>query len=178
MWHKFPDREVFQEAGADAELIDRLRALSELHIPMLAHGLGSPIPVDRQVPHTLNLSSLEVLLWEELTQADPRVLQAGQTGSTTKSVIQTRSASLPDDEVARRSSWGDLLTAEASLTNLKRLFIKRISLGAGSAENPDQNHALDHSLSELSWSELLKSDVSKASVTELFTREIRLFPTR
>jgi hypothetical protein len=137
---------------------------------MLAHGIAESIPVDRQVADALELPALEALLWEELTRADPRVLEAGRT---VNAVIEMNSASFTDTEVARRSSWGDLLTAEASFTNLKRLLIKEIRLVNPNVGAPELG---EPPLSERTWCELLQSDVSTASVRELLTREIHLFP--
>lgn len=168
---------VFQAPGATASLIDTLRSLSTLHIPMVAHGIERTLPVDRQLADELSLPALEALLWEELTRADPRVLQVVRAEDAE---IETHSASLSDDEVARRSSWGDLLTAEANFTNLKRLLMKEIRLGSArrSGTLSDLGPSVERPLSELTWSELLTSNVSRATLTELLTREIHLFPAR
>lgn len=168
---------VFQAPGATASLVDTLRSLSALHIPMVAHGIEQTLPVDRQLADALSLPALEALLWEELTRADPRVLQVVRVEDAE---IETHSASLSDDEVARRSSWGELLTAEANFTNLKRLLMKEIRLGSArsSGTASDLDPSGERPLSELTWSELLGSDVSRATLTELFTREIHLFPAR
>ena len=151
--------------------------MSAIHIPMVAHGIERTLPVDRQLPDALSLPALEALLWEELTRADPRVWQVVRTEDAE---IETHSASLSDFEVARRSTWADLLTAEANFTNLKRLLMKEIRLGAArrSGVGPVPDLSDERPLSELTWSELLCSDVSRATLTELFTREIHLFPTR
>ncbi|HCH66581.1 MAG: hypothetical protein CL927_12690 [Deltaproteobacteria bacterium] len=168
---------VFQVPGATASLIHTLRSMSDLHVPMVAHGLPRRIPVDRQVDHPLALPALEALLWEELTRADPRVLLAHRSNGA---MIHTQSASLSEAEVVRRSTWGDLLTAEVSFTNLKRLFMKEIRIQGAVVEGPEPGgaEATERPLSELTWSELLSSNVSRDSLREMFSREIHLFPQR
>lgn len=95
-------------------------------------------------------------------------------------MIHTQSASLSEAEVVRRSTWGDLLTAEVSFTNLKRLFMKEIRIQGAVVEGPEPGgaEATERPLSELTWSELLSSNVSRDSLREMFSREIHLFPQR
>ena len=126
-----------------------------------------PLVSDRQVAQSLIPPLLEVLLWEELMRIG---LPTQATPSTPERVIKVSSASRSDEEIAARSSWGELLHAEASLSNLKRLLIKEVI-----PQHDDLTDEQTEELAEQSWGELLNSDVSAKSLRALFTREIRLF---
>lgn len=161
---------IIHGSGADEALIEMIRATHPRAFPVLVHGFSAPLPVERQVYNNVYPALLEVLLWEEIVRGDPSLLRAVPAAAPAPAPI--RSANRSDAEVAARSSWGELLNAEANMTNLRRLLSKEIQLSkATELTQPD-------ALRERSWRELLQAEVTPETLHELLTREIHLFPKR